>query len=748
MISFLKKITNSHFIFLSVPIILIGLFAYSTGVPFLDLMELKTIDARFKSREKIEPRSDVILAVIDEKSIAMEGKWIWPRSKMADLVTILSNAGAKVIAFDIGFLEPDDKRIVKTINNIQNSLHNLNPEDNKFLDHLKTQSDNDKLFTDSIKNSSAKIVLGYFFQLDKKASTHIKEKDIKIHQKNIIDSRYQFERYTSKEAKNVTFVEPVYPQSNIMEISDAADLSGYFNMSPDDDGVVRWLHTVLKFKDTLYAPLSLITVSAFLDSPLSINIDEYGVQNIQIGNLSIPTDESGRVLINYRGEENSFPHISVTDILNGNVPDNKLKNKIVLIGATAIGIYDLRVTPFGSIFPGLEIHANIVDSILSEDFLHKPKWSAIFDVLAILLSGIFLGIVLPRVEVIQGVVAGVLVFMGHILFCQYLFSKHGIVLNLVYPLSVILFIYVSITAFRYFMETKKKRFIKNAFSTYLAPAVVNQLIESPGNLELGGEDRDITAFFSDVQGFTSISEALTPNELVELLNEFLTEMTDIILKHEGTVDKFEGDAIIAFFGAPNVLKNHAERTCSACIKMQKRLAELRENWKEKGKPQLKMRIGLCTGNAVVGNMGSKSRMDYTMMGDTVNTAARLEGINKIYGIYTLISESTCKAAGNLIATREIDTINVVGKKEPVTIYQLLGYTSDVDDLAKKTNEHYAAGLQAYRNQDWDEAIDFFNAALEISPEDAPSNTMIDRCNKFKSNPPGKNWTGSYTVTTK
>jgi adenylate cyclase len=298
------------------------------------------------------------------------------------------------------------------------------------------------------------------------------------------------------------------------------------------------------------------------------------------------------------------------------------------------------------------------------------------------------------------------------------------------------------------METKKKRFIKNAFSTYLAPTVVNQLLESPGNLELGGEERDITAFFSDVQGFTSISEALTPNEIVELLNEFLTEMTDIIFKHEGTVDKFEGDAIIAFFGAPNILKNHAERACIACIKMQKRLSDLREKWQENDKPQLKMRIGLCTGNAVVGNMGSESRMDYTMMGDTVNTAARLEGVNKIYGIYTLISETTCKAAGSSIATREIDTIYVVGKNEPVTIYQILGKDSDVDDLMKKVNQHYAAGLQAYRNQDWDKAVKLFNAALKISPDDGPSNTMMDRSKKFKSNPPGKNWNGSYTVTTK
>ncbi|NNK85445.1 MAG: CHASE2 domain-containing protein, partial [Desulfobacterales bacterium] len=330
----MKKLTRSHFIFLSVPIIFMGLFAYSIGVPFLDLMELKTIDARFESRKKIETRSDVVLAVIDEKSIAKEGKWMWPRSKMADLVTRLSHAGAKVIAFDIGFLEPDDKRIVEVINNIQSTLHNLNSEEIQFLHHLKNTTDNDKALADSIKNSSAKIVLGYFFQNDIKALEHTDSKDIQIHQKNILNSRYQFERYSSQEAKNIELLEQVIPQSNIKEISDAASLSGYFNFFPDEDGAVRWLHTVLKFKETLYAPLSLVTVSAFLDSPLSINIDEYGVQNIQVGNLSIPTDESGRVLINYRGEEKSFPHISVTDILRGDVPQNKLKNKIVIIGAT------------------------------------------------------------------------------------------------------------------------------------------------------------------------------------------------------------------------------------------------------------------------------------------------------------------------------------------------------------------------------------------------------------------------------
>jgi len=282
----------------------------------------------------------------------------------------------------------------------------------------------------------------------------------------------------------------------------------------------------------------------------------------------------------------------------------------------------------------------------------------------------------------------------------------------------------------------------------MAPSVVNQLIQSPEKLVLGGEKRVITAFFSDVQGFTSISEKLTPHELVELLNEFLTEMTDIILAHEGTVDKFEGDAIIAFFGAPNPLPNQAEVACKSCIEMQKKLAQLRAKWKTVGKPELKMRIGMCTGPAVVGNMGSKNRMDYTMMGDTVNTAARLEGVNKIYGCYVLVSESTFSKVGGGIVGREIDAINVVGKKEPITVYELIGYPEDINGGWRETLDNYAQGLSAYRRQDWNRALIFFHKALSAIPDDGPSKTMLARCNAYKEIPPPKDWNGAFTMTTK
>jgi adenylate cyclase len=735
MASFLKKFAKHHHTVIFVFITLTGLFTYSVGVPFLDLMELKTMDLRFQTRERIKPGPDIVLAVIDEKSITREGKWVWPRTKFADLVAKLSQAGARVIAFDIGFLEPDNKQVFETIDAIQRDIKNLgarNPAIENYLDKLKIEKENDRRLAQAIKTSRSKVVLGYFFQMDPANAEYMTEEEIQIHQKNISNSMYNAEHYSSRKARLVPLVEPVYPQSNIQEISAAALMSGYFNMIPDIDGVIRWLPGVLKFRDTLYAPLSLASVSAFRNGAIEIMIDDNGVREISIGNLTIPTDEQGRILINYRGEQKSFPHIPVSDILNGDVPPSTFKDKIVMVGATAIGIYDLRVTPFGTVFPGLEIHANIVDSILSEDFLYQPEWAAIFDVLAILVLGLFLGIVLPRVTVIPGLAAGLVVFSSYIIFCQYLFSKHGMALNLVYPLSVILLVYVSITAYRYFVETRQKRFIKDAFSVYLAPTVVKQLIESPEHLELGGEEREITAFFSDVQGFTGISETLTPHEIVELLNEFLTEMTDIILRHEGTVDKFEGDAIIAFFGAP----------------MQKRLAQLRTKWRAESRPELKMRIGICTGLAVVGNMGSEKRLDYTMMGDTVNTAARLEGVNKRYGIYTLISETTRKSAGNEITVREVDTIKVVGRKKPVTVFELMGYNEHIDKSIKETIAKYQQGLQAYRDQNWNQAIKLFKAVQAILPDDGPSKTMLARCYEYKLEPPGESWNGAYDLRTK
>ncbi len=419
-----------------------------------------------------------------------------------------------------------------------------------------------------------------------------------------------------------------------------------------------------------------------------------------------------------------------------------------MIGATAIGIHDECVTPVAKVFPGPEVHLNIMDSILAQDFIFHPVWAAMFDLLIIILGGLFLALVLSRAGAFAGGIAAILLFGGYIWLCQYFFSNMGWILNMVYPLSVFLAIYVAVTSYKYFSEEGQRKFIRDAFSKYLAPEVVDQLIESPHKLVLGGERREITAFFSDVQGFTSISEKLAPEELVELLNEFLTEMTDIIMKHQGGVDKFEGDAVISFFGAPNELENHAEAACLACIDIQERMKELREQWRQQGKPELKVRIGLFSGPAVVGNMGSRNRMDYTMMGDTVNTAARLEGVNKKYGTYTMIGDTTYQAAADSIAVRKLDAVKVVGKALPVNIYEVLGRSGTISQTLMDTVDCYDKGYAEYTKRNWAKAIAHFQMALELTPNDGPSLAMINRCQAYKDNPPDDGWDGSFAMDTK
>jgi adenylate cyclase len=568
------------------------------------------------------------------------------------------------------------------------------------------------------------------------------------HTRNITGARYGLVRESAGSGHGPVMITAASVQSNVDPVSRSAPYSGYFNMFPDPDGVVRWLPAVIRFEENYYAPLSLMALSAFLGRPLSIYLSPYAVEGIAVGDQQIPTDEYGRMLINYRGGPKTFRHVSVTDILNDRVPGDLFRDRIVVVGATAQGIFDFQVSPFSNVFPGVEIHANIIDAVLANDYLRQPTWSAVCDILAMVSLGLALGLILPSWGVVTGALAWLTAFWAYIFFTQYLFNTHGWVLNLVYPLSVATLVYVLITSYKYLMESRQRRFIKNAFSTYLAPAVVKELIESRERLELGGEEREITAFFSDVQGFTSISERLTPKQLVELLNEFLTEMTDILLNHKGTVDKFEGDAIIAFFGAPTSMPRHAEAACLASIRMQTRLAALRRTWRSRGQPELHMRIGLCTGSAVVGNMGSRNRMDYTMMGDTVNTAARLEGINKIYGSYTLVGETTREAAGGRIVAREIDTVNAVGKGDPVTIYQLLGENGDIEDRLLRAADAYATGLAAYRTRDWPRALAGFGEALRLVPDDGPSRAMHERCTAFQATPPPDDWNGSFVITTK
>ncbi len=511
------------------------------------------------------------------------------------------------------------------------------------------------------------------------------------------------------------------------------------------DGVVRWVPMAMQYQDFLFPPLSLQMIHEATRLPLVINLYPFGVDQVLIGEDPIPTRENGDFLVNFYGPAFTFSHLSASDVLSGKVGKMDLENKIVLIGGTAAGTHDIHTSPFGPLYPGVEVHANIIENVLQQDFMIRPAWLQILDWLMIVISGILMGVVASYFSAYATVSLLLAGIAGYLLTDFYLFTQKGLWVNTVYPVFTQVFVYSGVTLYKYGFEQREKRFIKGAFSQYLAPAVVEQLVENPSLLKLGGERRVITSFFSDVAGFSSISEKLKPEDLVQLLNLYLTEMTDIIKKYQGTVDKFEGDAIIAFFGAPITYEDHAKRTCFVAIEMQKRLEELRAQWKKEGKAELRMRIGANTGPAVVGNMGSLTRMDYTMMGDSVNLSARLEGVNKQYKTETMISQFTYEQAKDFVEVRELDLIRVVGKREPVKIYELLDKKGGVDSNKKEVLKFFDQGYELCKERKWNEAAECFEKALTFDESDGPSLTFFERCITFQIHPPSDDWDGVFSM---
>ncbi|MEE8436042.1 MAG: adenylate/guanylate cyclase domain-containing protein, partial [bacterium] len=362
-----------------------------------------------------------------------------------------------------------------------------------------------------------------------------------------------------------------------------------------------------------------------------------------------------------------------------------------------------------------------------------------------------LGITLPNLKNIYGSVFAVVLLVGFAVGHRFMVTEALTWPSFIYPAITILVIWMGVTLFRFLVSDKDKRFIKGAFQQYLSPDVIAQLMDNPKQLQLGGEKREMTAFFSDVQGFSTISEQLDPTELVQLLNVYLTRMTDLITDVDGTIDKYEGDAIIAFFGAPMFYEDHAIRACQVTLRMQAALTEMRQTWKEEGVDEslwLYQRIGLNTGDMVVGNMGSAKRFDYTMMGNAVNLAARLEGANKNYGMFNCISEYTYEPAKEAIEVREVDLIRVMGIKTPVRIYELVAEKGQLTEEQTKAFQYFAKGLELYRDQQWDESAKYFNAVNKFLPDDPPSSKYIDRCRDKKANPPPKDWDGVFEATSK
>ncbi len=722
---------------------------YYVDPDFLSWLELKTLDWRFLWRGKIVTTGEVALVAIDEKSLDELGRWPWPRVRMAQLLDALVKYEAKVVGFDIVWAEPDENSELKSLSALKQKMNELkltNRDLEKYLSQAIQKADTDRTLADSLARSR-RAVLGYFFHFFAKEDLPQEKKQLPKDLPPL--STYNWVKYSSQAAAKVPLFEATYAEVNIPVIAEAAEGAGYFNIFPDRDGTVRWIPLVIKYQDKHYCALSLAVLQKFLNnSPLVLRLAEFGVEEIRLGDLFIPTNEEGRMLINYRGPQKTFPHYSATDVIHGRVPVNAFRGKIVLVGATAMGIYDIRVTPFDHVFPGLEVHANVIDTILKQQFLYRPNWVALFDLLAIIVLGLILGIILPKVKALWGALIGISLIFAFLLTSYQLFQKQGIWVNMTYPLFNLVLTYLMITGYRYMTEERERKKVRGAFQYYLNASVVEQMLKDPEKLKLGGEKKDLTVLFSDIRGFTSISEHMTPERLVKFLNEYLTKMTDIVFKYDGLLDKYMGDAIMAIWGAPLDQSDHPLRACCTALEMVEELRLLQQKWATEGMPRMNIGIGINAGPMVVGNMGSERRFDYTVMGDSVNLGSRLEGLNKLYGTNIIISEMTYERVREEILGRELDLVRVKGKDQPVKIYELLSRRAKTLPEQKALAEEFQAALGEYRNRNWETARKIFQSILERYPEDGPGRLYVERCQTLEKTPPPEDWDGVYTMTTK
>ncbi len=730
-------------------ITILSLIIYGVGIPFFQIMELKAFDFHFLSRGVIEPTGEVVIIAIDEKSIDKFGRWPWQRKRIAELIDKLNEYEAKVVAFDIVFSEPDESSGINVVKDLKGKLKNKSRDVVSTIELVEREADNDKRLAEALRKNPS-IIIGYYFFTSRDEIKHIVKNEETIGDKSLYinSSKFTSIRNIEKDAPMPELLTAVGVEENIPVISEAAGDFGYFNIVPDSDGTVRWVPLALSHGENVYPHLSLEAVRKYADSPpLFLNVAGYGVDSISIGNETIPTDEKGRLLINFRGPQKTFPHYSFSDVVDGVVPVDDLKDKIVLVGATATGIYDMRVMPYEGTFPGVEIHANIIDNILQGDFIHRPEWILVFDLLAILLLGISLSVLIPRIRSVYAAILTISLIVFYIIANNYIFNEWNMWLTEVYPIFTIILTSGGVTIFQFMTEEREKRKIGKAFSHYVSPSLMNEILKDPKKLVLGGEEKRLTVLFSDIRGFTTVSEGLKPQVLVKLINDYLTPMTDIILKNGGTIDKYMGDAIMSFWGAPVWQEDHHIRACRTALEMLKKLGELQAIWEKSGIPKLEIGIGLSTGKVTVGNMGSTTRFDYTVMGDTVNLGSRLEGLNKEYGTYAIVPKYTYEDVKTEFIFRQLDWVKVKGKDRPIKIYELMGEKNDGGGL-KEVAEMFEAGLKSYMEREWDEAEGHLQSVLKLRPDDRPSRVFLLRIEMLRKTELPLDWDGVFVMTKK
>ncbi len=709
----------------------------------LDPAPLEEIRLRtFDFYQSLQPRETesrpVVIVDIDEASLKDIGQWPWPRTIVADLITRLTQLGAVAIGFDVIFAEPD--RMSPSI--AATSFRNL---DEETRNKLQSMPNNDEVLAQAIRRS--RVVVGQVG-----SATPV--------------PRSQAES-TLKTGFAVRGPDPgpflvTFPGllRNVPLIEEAAAGRGVFSILPERDGIVRRVPIIMQAQGSLVPSLSIELLRVVTNSgAILVRTDQAGVQSVAVPGLEASTDQNGRFWVHFNRHDPAR-YVSAKDVLQGRVPRDRIEGKLVLIGTSAVGLLDVKTTPVAAAMPGVEVHAQVVESVLTNSLLTYPNYAIGAELLVAVLGGLAIIIAAPMLRASIVIALGAILVTALIGASWYLYSQYNLLIDFTYPLMSIGFVYFTLIFVNYFQEQKQRQQIRAAFGFYLSPALVEQLARSPEKLVLGGEERRMTVLFSDVRGFTTISESYKhdPQGLTRLMNRFLTPLTNAIIERNGTIDKYIGDAIMAFWNAPLDDPQQEVNACEAALEMLARADKLNREFKREANQNggkympLRIGIGLNTGPCVVGNMGSDFRFNYSVLGDTVNVASRLEARTKDYRIPIVIGEATAQKAKERFATMEIDRIQVKGKTQPETVFTVLGRAElGRDPNFLELHELTTKMLRYYREQNWTQALDTIEPcrkAAEGFGVGALYHMYAERIEAFRHNPPPADWNGVYEAESK
>jgi len=683
--------------------------------------------------------SPVVIVDIDEASLKEIGQWPWPRTVVADLVSKLKDRGAVAIGFDIIFAEPDRMSPAVAVE----SFRGLDDETRSKLASLPS---NDEVLADAMKR--ARVIVG---QSGSPLSQPRSDAEKALQTGFAIIG-------PDPTPLLVTFKGLL---RNVPLIEQAAAGRGVLSIDPDRDGIIRRVPVILTAQDVLVPSLAMEMLRVVTGSgAIQVRADEAGVQSVGVRGLAVPTDNRGRVWVHFNKIDRERSYVSAKDLLQGRLPPDRVRGRLVLVGTSAIGLFYIKTTPVDAAMPGVEVHAQILESVLTKAQLAPVPDAIGAEIVIAVLLGLAIIVAAPALSPTVVVVLGAAMVAGLVGLSWYLFAMHSLLLDFTYPLMSSWLIYLVLTFVNYFREQRQRQQIRSAFGYYLSPHMVEQLARSPEKLVLGGEERRMTILFSDVRGFTTISEHFkdNPQGLTQLMNRFLTPLTNAIIERKGTIDKYIGDAIMAFWNAPVDDAEQEVNACDAALAMQERAVELNAELKQEAETgggtymPLRIGIGLNTGPCVVGNMGSDFRFNYSVLGDTVNVASRLEARTKDYRLPLVIGSRTAERAQEKFTTMEIDLIQVKGKKEPEAVFTVLGRSALKDDPhCTELRALNADMLVAFRKQDWDGAlalIERCRSAANGLDVAGLYDMYVERISTYRADPPPPDWDGVYEAESK